>query len=70
MGILVDMSGDTLRKIHAKGLTDRQVVNCADWDINDVFNDSTTRGTWHRHMTRLTWLLIAIHEFESGTASK
>ncbi len=30
-----------------------------DWDINDVFNDSTTQQVnWHRHMTRgLTWLI-------------
>ncbi len=35
MGILVDMSGDTLR-IQRKGWTDRQVVNVLDWDINDV----------------------------------
>ncbi len=27
MGILVDMSGDTLRRFRAKGWTDRQVVN-------------------------------------------
>ncbi len=37
MGILVDMSGDTLQKISRKGWTDRQVVNVLDWDINDVF---------------------------------
>ncbi len=26
-----------------RGWTDRQVVNVLDWDINDVFNDSTTQ---------------------------
>ncbi len=57
MGILVDMS-DTLRRFLAceVGL----IVNVLDWDINDVFNDSTTSQevNWHRHMTRLTRLLI------------
>ncbi len=29
-----------------------KVVNVLDWDINDVFNDSTTQKVnWHRHMT-------------------
>ncbi len=37
MGILVDMSGDTLRRFRARVETDRQVVNVLDWDINDVF---------------------------------
>ncbi len=57
MGILVDMSGDTM-KFQVKGWTDRQVVNVLDWDINDVFNDRfiNKRLTRHRHMTRLTWL--------------
>ncbi len=54
MGVLVDMSGDTLRRFRAKGWTDRQVVNVLDWDINDVFNDGTTQEVnWHRHMTRV-----------------
>ena len=54
MGILVDMSGDTLRRFRAKGWTDRQVVNALDWNIDDVFNDATTQAVnWHRHMTRV-----------------
>lgn len=54
MGILVDMSGDTLRRFRAKGWTDRQVVNALDWNTDDVFNDATTQAVnWHRHMTRV-----------------
>lgn len=54
MGILVDMSGDTLRRFRAKGWTDRQVVNALDWNTDDVFNDATTQVVnWHRHMTRV-----------------
>ncbi len=34
-------------KISRKGLTDRQVVNVLDWDINDVLNDSTTQEVNH-----------------------
>ncbi len=46
-------------------------MNVLDWDINDAFNDNTTQEVnWHRHMTRLTWLLITTMNFESGTASK
>ncbi len=30
-------------EFRAKGWTDEQVVNVLDWDINDVFNDSTTQ---------------------------
>ncbi len=41
MGILVDMSG-ILCEDFAQGL-DRCGSECADWDINDVFNDSTTQ---------------------------
>ncbi len=43
MGILVDMSGILPEDFKCKGLTDRQVSERADWDINDVFNDSTTQ---------------------------
>ncbi len=29
-------------------------MNVLSWDINDVFNDSTTQEVnWHRHMTRV-----------------
>ncbi len=43
MGILVDIcQGILCEDFGAKGWTDRQVVNVLDWDINDVFNDSTT----------------------------
>ncbi len=44
-GILVDMSGDTRGRFH-KGVDHVGVVTC-DWDINDVFNDSTT----HKRLT-------------------
>ncbi len=40
---LVDMSGLLCEDFSTKGWTDRQVVNVLDWDINDVFNDSTTQ---------------------------
>ncbi len=39
MGILVDMSGDTLRRFAQRVGLIGQVVNVLDWDINDVFND-------------------------------
>ncbi len=62
-----------LRRSSRKGLgLDRQVVNVLDWDINDVFNDSTTQEVnWHRHMTRVDLVigLLLQHEFESGTAA-
>ncbi len=44
MGILVDMSGDTLREDFFKEVGLIGKVNVLDWDINDVFNDSTTQG--------------------------
>ncbi len=49
------MSGGYSLKISRKGLTDRQVVNVLDWDINDV-RLMTVRHkevNWHRHMTRV-----------------
>ncbi len=53
------MSGDTLQKISRKGVgLIGEVVNVLDWDINDVFNDSTHKEVnWHRHMTELTILI-------------
>ncbi len=52
MGILVRYVRLLCEDFSAKGWTDRQVVNVLDWDINDVFNDSTTQEVnWHRHMT-------------------
>ncbi len=62
MGILVDMSG-ILCEDFAQRLDwpVEVVLNVLDWDINDVFNDSTTQEVnWHRHMTRgltAVWLL-------------
>ncbi len=52
-GFRADMSGDALRRFR-KG--DGLIASSerADWDINDVFNDSTTQEVnWHRHMTRV-----------------
>ncbi len=51
------MSGDTLREFR-KGLDWWQVVNVLDWDINGVFNDSTSQGltgtvTWHTELAVL-----------------
>ncbi len=44
MGILVDMSGYSAEDFAQRvGLIGR-VVNVLDWDINGVFNDSTTQG--------------------------
>ncbi len=41
-------------KISRKGLTDRQVVNVLDWDINDVLMTVRhKRLTGNRHMTRV-----------------
>ncbi len=57
MGILVDMSGDTLRRFRAKGWTiGRSSVNVLDWDINDVFLMAiTTQG-----------LTGTVHDLEVG----
>ncbi len=53
MGILMEYVGDTLRGISRKGWTD-EPVNVLDWDINDVFNDSTTEVNCSTdHMTRV-----------------
>ncbi len=41
MGILVRYVRGLCEDSRIKGWTDRQVVNVLDWDINDVFNDST-----------------------------
>ncbi len=47
---------DTLRRFLYKVGLIGKVVNVLDWDINDVFNDSTTQEVNNRHMTpRLTY---------------
>ncbi len=52
MGIFSRYVRGISAKISRKGWTDRQVAT--DWDINDVFNGSTTQEVnWHRHMTRV-----------------
>ncbi len=66
---LVDMSGDTYEDFAQRvGLIASS--ERADWDINDVFNDSTTQEVnWHRH--GLTWLLITTTRIlKVETASK
>ncbi len=53
MGILVGMSGDTLRI--SPGVGDRQVVERAGLGTlaRHVFNDGDTEDCfWHNHMTR------------------
>ncbi len=52
MGIfLVDMSGDTAKIAQRVGPIG--AGTCWIWDINDVFNDSTTQEVnWHRRATR------------------
>ncbi len=50
-GYFSDMSGDTLRRFFAQRVGLIASSERADWDINDVFNDSTTQEVnWHRHM--------------------
>ncbi len=47
-------------------------MNVLDWDINDVFNDSTTQEVnWHRHMTRVDLAIdYCSHEFEGTAANR
>ncbi len=71
MGILV-MSGYFM-KISAQGLTDS--AKCAGeragiGTLTTCLQRTTHEVNWHRHMTRVAWLLITAHVFESGTASK